>query len=155
MKFCIVMLSLIAITAHVIQSQTHTVTHDTSEHHPHCSGKQTDIIQQHSDLNINIRVHAGSSQAAFSAEPSHTLCFPMQVRLWLSAAMFMFIKGSDGGLEAFETSWGLCFCCFERKKNKTKWLVLFPFPFALPGTDFLSGRHCALGEWRNVKRRGC
>lgn len=70
------------------------------------------------DSNISIRVYTGSSKAAFSAAPSHTVCFPWQVRLWLSAAMFMFIKGNDGGLEAFKTLWGLCFCCFEGRKKK-------------------------------------
>lgn len=50
----------------------------------------------------------------------------------LSAAMFMFIKGLDEGLEAFETSWGLCFCCFEGKKKTTK--VACAVPISLCST---------------------
>lgn len=113
--------------------------------------------RQHStalgNSNISIRIQTDSSQAVLSAEPAPSVSFPWQVCLWLNAAMLMSIKGCDEGLEAFETSWGLCFCCFEGRKKK--WHVLFPIPFALPGTNILSGRRCALGEWWNVERRGC
>lgn len=147
------MLSLIAITAHVIQSQTHTVTHNTSEHHPHCSGKPTNIIQQHSEtqtlVSEFIQVHS-------------KLCF-LQSLLTLLAFHGRYIYGFvqpcscswKGGMEDLRLSRHRGVCVSVVLKEGKKWRVLFPFPFALPGTDFLSGCRCSLGEWRNVARRGC
>lgn len=139
MKFCIVMLSLITITAHVIQSQPHTLLHMTHQ--------KTIVIVQTS-LNST---HEGTLVSKFiQINPKLRFCGTCSLHLrwaagmmWLSEAMFILRKGRAWGLEALETWWhGCCvvgFAFLLFKKEKKKWRVLFPFPFALWGNDFLSG----------------
>lgn len=139
MKFCIVMLLLITITAHVIQSQPHTLLHMTH---------QKSIVIVQTSLNST---HKGTLVSKFiQINPKLRFCGTCSLHLrWaagtmrLSEAMFILRKGRVQGLEALETWWhGCCIVGFAFllfKKEKKKWHVLFPFPFALWGNDFLSG----------------
>lgn len=142
------MLSLTTITDHVIQSQTHTVTHDTLEHRPHCSGKPTDI-QQHSETQTLV-------SEFIQVCPKLRFCRTCSYCFLSTAGSFMALCSH---VHVFERLWhgcrlvGLCFCCFEERGKKVACAV----PISL----------CSIRKWLpiwaslcdrwmvNVERRGC